>query len=74
MSEHGNHGHCPDCGGSYGHHFNDCIYDGTGSGRGYYGGGGSDVWKWICVVMMVIFGGLCPPIGVVFYLLFMFSK
>lgn len=73
MSEHGNHGHCPDCGGSGGHHFNDCIYDGVGSGRGY-SSGGSDVWKWICVICMVVFAGLCPPIGVVFYLAFLFSK
>ena len=57
MSEHGNHGHCPDCGGSDGHHFNDCIYDGVGSGRGY-SSGGSDVWKWICVICMVVFAGL----------------
>ena len=73
MSEFGNHGHCPDCGGSAGNHFNDCIYDGVGSGRGY-SRGGSDTWKWICVIMMVVFGGLCPPIGVVFYLALLFSK
>lgn len=33
MSE---HGHCHDCGGSDGHHYNDCMYDGTNSTGGYH--------------------------------------
>lgn len=32
-----NHFNCPDCGGSDGNHFSDCVYDGT---DGAYGGGG----------------------------------
>ena len=34
MSE--DRGHCPDCGGSDGFHYSDCIYDGTDGPRGYY--------------------------------------
>ena len=49
MGDYGSHGHCPDCGGSHGHHFNDCFYDGVGSGRGYSHSGSSDTWKGICV-------------------------
>lgn len=30
--------HCPDCGGSDGWHYNDCIYDGT-DGPGRYSSG-----------------------------------
>ena len=67
MSEYGNHGHFPDCGGSGGHHFNDCIYDGVGSSGGYSRGNSSDTWKTICLIMMVVFGGLCPPIGGCFF-------
>ncbi len=26
------HGNCPDCGGSDGWHYSDCVYDGTGGG------------------------------------------
>ena len=33
MSE---HGHCHDCGGNDGHHYNDCTYDGTSSTGGYH--------------------------------------
>ena len=38
MSEHGfgDGGHCPECGGSDGLHFSDCIYDGTDGERGYF--------------------------------------
>lgn len=74
MGDYGSHGHCPDCGGSHGHHFNDCIYDGVGSGRGYSHSGSSDTWKGICVFMMVVFGGLCPPIGAFFFIAFLLSK
>ena len=74
MSDYGNHGYCSDCGGKEGHHFNDCSYDGTSGGWGYPRRNSSDTWKWICVVMMVLFGGLCPPIGVVFFLIFILKK
>ncbi len=70
----GSSGHCPDCGGSNDLHFNDCTYDGINRGTGRSGGASSDTWKWICVIMMIIFGGLCPPIGAFFFLLFMLSK
>lgn len=74
MSDYGNYGYCSDCGGSDGHHYNDCSYDGINGGHGYPRSGSSDTWKWICVIMMVVFGGLCPPIGVIFFLIFMNSK
>lgn len=74
MSDYGSHGHCSDCGGNSGNHFNDCSYDGINGGHGYSGGNSSDTWKWICIAMMVIFGGLFPPIGMLFFWIFMSSK
>ena len=35
MSEHGHGGHCRDCGGTGGHHYNGCTYDGVDSGRSH---------------------------------------
>ena len=45
MSE---HGHCPDCGGSNGNHFDDCTYEGTDVNAGHSRVGGSSVssGKW----------------------------
>jgi len=71
MSEHGHERHCIDCGGSGGHHFNDCIYDGENSGRGY-SSNTSDTAKWIVLVASVIFMGLCPPLGVVLFTILLF--
>lgn len=77
MSE---HGHCHDCGGSYGHHYNDCIYDGTDGGYSSYSrrnGTNVSVRKWwIGYVIALIIGygineflGAIILIGLIFWLL-----
>ena len=77
MSE---HGHCLDWGGTDGHHYNDCIYDGTDSGYSSYSrGGGSSAssgkW-WIGYIIALIIGyginellGVIIIIGLIFWLL-----
>lgn len=77
MSE---HGHCHDCGGSDGHHFNDCTYDGTDGGYSSYSRrSGSNVsagkW-WIGYIIALIIGyginellGVIIMIGLIFWLL-----
>jgi len=67
MSE---YGHCNDCGGTNGHHFNDCTYDGVDSGRGY-SSNTPDAIKWILLIGSVVFMGLIPPIGVILFTIFL---
>ncbi|MBO5450933.1 MAG: hypothetical protein J6A11_05245 [Lachnospiraceae bacterium] len=83
MSEHGfgDGGHCPECGGSDGLHFSDCIYDGTDEGRGYYShskgssdGTGGKVWLFYIFALIVGYGinellGTILLIGMIFWLL-----
>ena len=54
---------CPNCGGSDGNHFGDCIYDGAG-GNSSLGGslGGKLVFAGFCVVG-VLLAVVFPPLG-----------
>lgn len=73
--------HCPDCGGSDGFHYNDCIYDGTdglgGSSVGFRGslsGSGGKVWIFFIVALIIGYGfnellGAILLIGMIFWLL-----
>ena len=63
MSEYNHGGHCNDCGGTSGKHYNGCSYDGTNSGRSYKSSL-PDTARWILLISGVIFMGLCPPLGV----------
>ena len=74
------HGHCHDCGGTDGHHYNDCIYDGTDGGYSSYsrgGGSGASSGKWwIGYIVALIIGyginellGVIIMIGLIFWLL-----
>lgn len=79
MSE--DRGHCPDCGGSDGFHYSDCIYDGTDGPRGYYSGsrcGSSDsggkVWLFYIIALIIGYGinellGAILLIGMIFWLI-----
>ena len=79
MSE--DRGHCPDCGGSDGFHYSDCIYDGTDGPRGYYSGsrGGSSgsggkVWLFYIIALIIGYGinellGAILLIGMIFWLI-----
>lgn len=67
MSEHGN---CPDCGGSDGHHYNDCIYDGTSGGYSSYSKRSSSDLNpktcWIWYILALIMGyGINELLGVI---------
>lgn len=73
--------YCPDCGGSDGFHYNDCIYDGTdGPGGSSFGSGGSSsgsggkVWIFFIVALIIGYGfnellGAILLIGMIFWLL-----
>lgn len=52
MSE--NSRHCPDCGGSNGFHYNDCIYDGTGSNSGYSSGSGNGISTFGAIMCIIV--------------------
>ena len=77
MSE---HGHCHDCGGTDGHHYNDCIYDGTDGGYSSYsrgGGSGASSGKWwigYIIALIVGYGinellGVIIIVGLIFWLM-----
>ena len=68
MSE---HGHCYDCGGHDGNHFDGCTYEGTGNvgGRPSYGKGGNSVsmgkfWG-IFILALVIGYGINELLGII---------
>lgn len=70
MSENRN---CHDCGCSDGHHFNDCIYDGTDGGyTSYSRGSGSNIsagkWWLAYIVAMFIGYGINELLGVIILL------
>lgn len=79
MSE--DRGHCPDCGGSDGWHYSDCIYDGTEGWGGYSshsrrGSSGSDGKVWLFYIIALIIGyginellGAILLIGMIFWLI-----
>ena len=79
MSE--NRGHCPDCGGSDGWHYSDCIYEGTeGRGgcsshsRGSSSDSGGKVWLFYIVALIIGYGinellGVILLIGMIFWLI-----
>ncbi len=71
MSDYGNGGHCSDCGGSNGMHFDGCSYDGVGHAGGYFRSDFKEGLRNFSGVMMILLAGFCPPIGVVFFLIFM---
>ena len=73
--------HCPDCGGSDGFHYNDCIYDGTdGPGGSSFGSRGSSsssggkIWIFYIIALIIGYGinellGAILLIGMIFWLL-----
>ena len=73
--------HCPDCGGSDGFHYNDCIYDGTdGPGGSSFGTRGSSsgscgkIWIFYIIALIIGYGinellGAILIIGMIFWLL-----
>ena len=69
MSE---HGHCPDCGGSNGNHFDDCTYEGTDVNAGHSRVGGSSVssgkWWIIYIIALIIGYGINELLGVIIML------
>jgi len=78
MSE---HGHCHDCGGHDGKHFEGCIYEGTSDVGGHfsYGRGGSSnhsagkCWAWYILALILGYGineliGVIMIIGLIFWL------
>lgn len=72
MGDYGSHGHCHDCGGTDGHHYNDCIYDGTDGGYSSYtrgGGSGASSGKWWIgyIVALIIGYGINELLGVINY-------
>jgi hypothetical protein len=79
MSE--DRGHCPECGGSDGLHFSDCMYDGTDGARGYYSrsrrsSGVSGRKFWVLYIISLIIGyafneliGAILVIGIIFWVL-----
>ena len=68
MSE---HGHCRDCGGTDGKHFNDCTYDGADRGK-RYSSKTSDTTQWMVLIAAIIFMGLFPPLGVILFTIVLF--
>lgn len=72
---------CPDCGGSDGFHYNDCIYDGTDGpgGSSYHSGGGSGgasgkIWIYIIIALIIGYGtnellGAILLIGIIFWMI-----
>lgn len=66
MSE---HRHCYDCGGTDGHHYNDCIYDGTDSGYSSRRRTSTNVsmgkWWALYVIALVIGYGINELLGVI---------
>ena len=66
MSEYGS---CPDCGGTGGSHYNDCDYDGTNGNIGY-SRGASDFARGFVMVLAIIAGLICPPIGCLLLIIF----
>ena len=71
MSEHGHRGHCRDCGGTGGHHYNGCTYDGVDSGRSHRSSLPDSI-RWILLIGAVIFMGLFPPLGVLLMTIVLF--
>ena len=85
MKEEGNmsedRGHCPDCGGSDGWHYSDCIYDGTEERGGYSShsrrganGSGGRVWLFYIIALIIGYGinellGAILLIGMIFWLI-----
>ena len=73
MSE--NRGHCPECGGSDGFHYSDCIYDGTDGPRGYYSGdSGGKIWVFYIIALLIGYGfneliGTIMLIGMIVWLI-----
>lgn len=63
--------HCPDCGGSNGSHYNDCIYDGTDGPGSYFRGskGGSNLsggkWFLLYIIVLVIGYGFNELLGTI---------
>lgn len=72
MSEYGHGGHCNDCGGTGGHHYNGCTYDGVDSGRSHRSSLPDSV-RWILLIGGVIFMGLFPPLGVLLMTIVLFA-
>lgn len=72
---------CPDCGGSDGLHYSDCIYDETGGLRGYSSGtrydssgSGRKVWLFYIIELIIGYGvngllGARLLIGMIFRLI-----
>ena len=72
--------HCPDCGGSNGSHYSDCIYDGTdGPGSYSFSSKGSSnvssgkVWLFYIIALIIGYGinellGVILIIGMIFWL------
>ena len=73
--------HCPDCGGSDGMRYSDCIYDGTDGPKGYFprsggssGGSGGKVLLFYIFALIVGYGinellGTILLIGMIFWLI-----
>ena len=66
------HGHCYDCGGDDGNHFDGCTYEGTGEVGGSYSfsrGGGSNVsagkWWALYIIALLIGYGISELLGVI---------
>lgn len=72
---------CPECGGSDGLHYNDCIYDGTDGPGGYSSGsrGGlsgssGKIWLFFIIALIIGYGinellGAILLIGMIFWLI-----
>ena len=73
--------HCPDCGGSDGLHYSDCMYDGTDGPRGYSSGSrgksscsAGKFWIFYIIGLIIGYGinellGVILLIGMIFWLI-----